>query len=210
MICVLGAGRGSAELVDFLNESHELNEGATEIVVLDDKYPGPPREIAAAPVVGVLTAAHALAARGCSFLSGIASSRAMGVRMEIVARMALPAEAWLAFVHHDARVSRRAQVGRGAIVYPGACIAVDAQVHDHALVYYNAVVHHDVVVERGAILCSGVLLAGHARVGEGAYLGIGATVREGVTIGARALVGMGAVVTRDVAPGAVVKGVPAR
>lgn len=47
-------------------------------------------------------------------------------------------------------------------------------------------------------------------VGRGASIGSGATILCGVTIGAGALVGAGAVVTRDVAPGATVAGVPAR
>ncbi len=48
------------------------------------------------------------------------------------------------------------------------------------------------------------------RVCRGASIGSGAVILCGVTIGAGALVGAGAVVTRDVAPGEVVAGVPAR
>jgi acetyltransferase-like isoleucine patch superfamily enzyme len=48
------------------------------------------------------------------------------------------------------------------------------------------------------------------RVCRGASVGSGAVVLCGVTIGAGALVGAGAVVTRDVLPGQVVAGVPAR
>ena len=47
-------------------------------------------------------------------------------------------------------------------------------------------------------------------VEAGASIGSGAIVLGGVTIGAGALVGAGAVVTRDVAPGEIVAGVPAR
>jgi UDP-2-acetamido-3-amino-2,3-dideoxy-glucuronate N-acetyltransferase len=47
-------------------------------------------------------------------------------------------------------------------------------------------------------------------VEQGASLGSGAVVLGGVRVGARAIVGAGAVVTRDVEPGAVVAGSPAR
>ena len=48
------------------------------------------------------------------------------------------------------------------------------------------------------------------QVKRGASIGSGATILAGVTIGERALVGAGSVVTRDVAPGVVVAGNPAR
>jgi acetyltransferase-like isoleucine patch superfamily enzyme len=47
-------------------------------------------------------------------------------------------------------------------------------------------------------------------VEDGAAIGSNATILPGITIGARALVGAGAVVTKDIAPGAVVAGNPAR
>jgi acetyltransferase-like isoleucine patch superfamily enzyme len=48
------------------------------------------------------------------------------------------------------------------------------------------------------------------RVCKGASIGSGAVILGGVTIGQGALVGAGAVVTRDVEPGTVVAGCPAR
>jgi UDP-2-acetamido-3-amino-2,3-dideoxy-glucuronate N-acetyltransferase len=48
------------------------------------------------------------------------------------------------------------------------------------------------------------------RVCRGASIGSGATILCGITIGEKAMVGAGAVVTRDVAPGETVVGVPAR
>ncbi len=47
-------------------------------------------------------------------------------------------------------------------------------------------------------------------LGRNVWVGSNATILQGVTIGDNAVVGAGAVVTRDVAPGAVVAGVPAR
>lgn len=47
-------------------------------------------------------------------------------------------------------------------------------------------------------------------VKKGVSIGSGAVVICGITIGENALIGAGAVVTKDVAPGAIVAGVPAR
>jgi acetyltransferase-like isoleucine patch superfamily enzyme len=52
--------------------------------------------------------------------------------------------------------------------------------------------------------------AGSIRVRNDAYIGAAAIVLPDVTIGEGAIIGAGAVVTRDVVPGAVVAGVPAR
>jgi sugar O-acyltransferase (sialic acid O-acetyltransferase NeuD family) len=205
-VVVLGAGRGSAEILNFLRETHP----AVALSVLDDAHPGGPKDLCGIPVLGTLdTVKDAVEAGGRAVL-GIANSRHLGIRCDLAMRLGLPDSVWLTYVHPAATVSALAFLGPGAVVYPGARVAVGARLERGALVYYNAVVHHDVLVGEGAVLCAGTLLAGGVVVEEGAYLGIGCVVREGVRIGRRALVGMGAVVTRDVAAGARVAGVPAR
>jgi maltose O-acetyltransferase len=48
------------------------------------------------------------------------------------------------------------------------------------------------------------------RIGQNVWIGSGAIILPGVSIGDDAIVGAGSVVTRDVPPGATVKGNPAR
>ena len=53
-------------------------------------------------------------------------------------------------------------------------------------------------------------MAGNSVVERGAFLGLGCLVSDHMRVGAGAVVAAGAVVVRDVAPGARVQGVPAR
>ena len=87
----------------------------------------------------------------------------------------------------------KVEIGEGALIGPHCYIAD----HDHARVPGMAGINTPL---RGAAIA----------IGRRVYLGAGVVVTKGVTIGDDATVGAGAVVRQDVAPGAVVAGVPAR
>lgn len=113
-------------------------------------------------------------------------------------------------VHPKAIVSPQAALGTGAIVMGGAIINPGTTIGDNVIINTGAIVDHDCVVGSHVHIAPGATLSGTVTVGEGAHIGVGATVRQGISIGERAVVGAGAVVVRDVPPGVVVTGVPAR
>ena len=113
-------------------------------------------------------------------------------------------------VHPSAVVSPHARLGAGAVVMALAAVNPGSQVGAGAIVNTAAVVEHDVVVGDFAHVASKAGLAGGARLGRLALLGSGANVLPGQSVGDGSVVGAGAVVVRDVPPGVVVAGVPAR
>lgn len=140
----------------------------------------------------------------------IGSERSYRGRAEFVKRLSIVAERFATIIHPTARVSRFARIGRGVVLYHGVTITANAVIGDHVLVLPNTVIHHDAVVGAHAIVGSGVTVAGNCTIGESVFVGSASSIRNGVTIGAQALVGMAANVVRDVEPGTVVAGNPAR
>ena len=65
---------------------------------------------------------------------------------------------------------------------------------------------HDVQIGRRVQICALVNILGRVEIGDYAYIGPSSVIVNGARIGERAKVSIGAVVTRDVAPGATVSG----
>lgn len=116
----------------------------------------------------------------------------------------------VAAIHPDAIVARSATIGSGATLMAGVVVNAGAVLGENVVVNTGAIVEHDCRIGNHVHIATGAALAGAVAVHDLVHLGLGARVREGVVIGVGAIVGAGAVVVDDVAPGAVVVGVPAR
>lgn len=117
-------------------------------------------------------------------------------------------------ISSSARVSRFASVGEGSAVCDFAVINSGAVVGRHFQANVYAQLSHDCLVGDFVTFAPHVSCNGWVEIGDEAYVGAGAVIRNGspdkrLKIGAGAVIGMGAIVTGDVAPGAVVVGNPA-
>ena len=123
-----------------------------------------------------------------------------------------------------------------SIVLPKARIGERCNICSHVFIENDVVIGDDVTIKNGVQIWDGIRIGNGVFVGpnvtfandkypkskaykdvypetvleEGVSIGAGAVILPGLTIGKNALVGAGAVVTKNVADNAIVKGNPAR
>lgn len=146
---------------------------------------------------------------GLSFVVAIGGEHGK-TRLEVHRALVARGLAPLTVVHPTAHVAADARLGEGAQVLMGALVAAEAELGQATIVNTGAQVDHECRIGDGVHLCPGVKLAGCVQIDAFATLGTGAVVLPRVHIGEGAVVGAGAVVRSDVAPRAIVVGVPAR
>lgn len=111
-------------------------------------------------------------------------------------------------IQKDARVGRRCKISSHTFICSGVTIEDEVFV-GHGVMFTNDL-YPRATRDDGGLQAEQDWRQIDTRVCEGASIGSNATILAGVTVGARAIIGAGAVVTRNVAPYAIVAGVPAR
>ena len=136
----------------------------------------------------------------------------------------------------SSHIGLNTKIWQFVVILPGAKIGADCNICAHCFIENDVVVGDRVTVKCGVQLWDGLRIGNDVQIGpnvtftndkypkrgntdfnclqtwveDGASIGGGATILPGVRIGARATVGAGAVVTKDVPPGATVVGNPAK
>ncbi len=107
------------------------------------------------------------------------------------------------------------EIAPGAIFCANTTVTSNVRIGSHFHCNLYSYVEHDCVIGDFVTFAPRVSCNGNVVIEDGAYIGTSAVLKQGtpdrpLRIGKGAVVGMGAVVTRDVAPGSTVVGNPAR
>lgn len=121
-------------------------------------------------------------------------------------------------IEPGALIRDQVAIGNNAVIMMGAVINIGAEIGDDSMIDMDAVLGGRAIVGKRCHVGAGAVLAGviepasakPVQIDDDVLIGANAVVIEGVHVGKGAVVAAGAVVTKDVAPGTVVAGVPAR
>lgn len=204
---IFGASGFSREVADVA-----LVCGAAELLYLDYDVQG--GDYFGFPLVDEGRAAE-LAQDGWQFVIGTGDN---GTRRKIHDKF--PALPYINVVHPAASFGYRQREAldarRGNIVTAGVRFTNNIVPGDFGIYNLNATIGHDCILEDFINLAPGVNLSGNVHVREGAYVGTNAAVLQGRSIDDKLVIGRGStvgaqsVVTKSVADGVIVKGIPAK
>ena len=208
-LVIIGAG-GLAREVEWIVRDMNRIEPLYEFrgyVTRDDGTPGP--HDSKTPIFGPERELANLT-KGWAAVVGIGDPIA---RRAVAKRISahFPQLAFPAIVHPSVVLDRETcELGAGVIVCPGSVVTVNVSLRPFCCINYGVTVGHEATVGQFSVVNPNASIGGGVVIGEACLIGTGAHVLQYLTIGDGAVVGAQAAVTKPVAAGAVVVGVPAR
>lgn len=209
-IVIVGTGGSGREHLCVINDINDLTPGTWNLVGFLASEPPP------AGLIEVIGSQYLGSGKdpdilrdlaGASFVVGIGNS---AIRRRVTRELEGAGLVQSTLIHPSAWVGPDVVIGRGSVVCAGAVITTSVRIGESCQVNVNCSISHDVVIGDFVTLTPAVALTGNVTVGDDVSVGTNACAIPGVRIGSRSTVGAGAVVTRNVRPGATVVGVPAR
>ena len=116
----------------------------------------------------------------------------------------------LSIVHPQALIDTKVTYGDNVIIEMGTAIHTNSTIGNNVFLGGDALIGHHNIIGNHVLVGGNVSFGGAVIVEDYVSIGVGASIKPGVRLGKGSVVGVGAAVVKDVNPGDVVVGVPAK
>lgn len=209
-VAVYGAG-GFAREVAWLVEACNADDAQIEVACfIDDDAARHGTLLNGIPVMGLADARKRFPA--ARVIGAIGTPK---VRQALMEKALASGFGVATIVHPRTERSRWVEIGSGTVICAGCILTTNISLGQHVQINLDCTIGHDVKMGDYATLAPGVHVSGCVHLGRRVYVGTGATIINGtqdkpLIIDDDAVVGAGACVTKSVASGLTVVGVPAK
>jgi sugar O-acyltransferase (sialic acid O-acetyltransferase NeuD family) len=116
----------------------------------------------------------------------------------------------LSLVHPQALIDTKVTYGDNVIIEMGTAIHTNSNIGNNVFLGGDALIGHHNTIGNHVLVGGNVSFGGAVVVEDYVSIGVGASIKPGVCLGEGSVIGVGAAVVKDVEPGDIVVGVPAK
>ncbi len=210
MIAIYGAGGFGRELAWLIQSCNEKQETYRLACFIEDNEAIHGAELNDIPVMGLAELSRTFP--GAAVVGATGNPMTRRITMEKAAAAGFGFET---IIHPRVEMSRWIEIGMGTVICAGSILTTNIILGQHVQINLDCTIGHDVVMGDYTTLSPGVHVSGWVHFGRDVYVGTGAVFINGthekpLRIGDGAVIGAGACVTKSVADGCTVVGVPAK
>jgi len=209
-IAIYGAGGFGRELAWLVQSCNEKQETYRVACFVEDKQALHGAELNGIPVMGLNDLSRTFP--DAAVVGAIGNPKTRRMAMEKAAAAGFGFET---LIHPRVERSRWIEIGLGTVICAGSILTTNIILGQQVQINLDCTIGHDVVIGNYTTLAPGVHVSGWVHFGRDVYVGTGAVFINGTSekplrIEDGAVIGAGACVTKSVAEGCTVVGVPAK
>lgn len=113
-------------------------------------------------------------------------------------------------IHPGVYIDESSTIGEGVTICEGVTITSCVVIEDNVYIQPHAVIGHDIHIGKHSVIGSNAEIGGANEIGERVFIGFMVGTLQGLIIGDDVEISAGSIVFRDIEPGMIVMGNPAR